>query len=89
MDEKVIIKSEHYSLTKIRSYLYGIPVGCIALGFVLYLLNFDGSRCTDYFGRYMYWTILDNMCDPFSFFPGLLIDLGIIIFIASTSFNPS
>ena len=27
--------------------------------------------------------IIDNMFDPFSFFPGLLIDLGLIIFIAS------
>ena len=81
MDEKVIIKSEHYSLTKIRSYLYGIPTCCIVLGFVLYLLNFDNSRGPNYWGDY--WTLLDNMLDPFSFFPGLLIDLGIIIFVAS------
>ena len=81
MEEKVIIKSEHYSLTKIRSYLYGIPVGCIALGFVLYLLNFDRCRGPNYWGEYR--TILDNMCNPYDFFPGLLIDLGIIIFIAS------
>lgn len=81
MEEKVIVKSEHYSLTKIRSILYGIPAVCVVLGVILHLLDFGGSRVITY--RYGYYTILDNMLDPFSFFPGLLIDLGIIIFIAS------
>ncbi len=81
MEEKVIIKSEHYSLAKIRSYLYGIPAGCVVLGIVFYFLNFGGSKGPNYWGEY--WTILDNMLDPFSFVPGLLIDLGVILFIAS------
>lgn len=81
MDEKVIIKSEHYSLAKIKMFLYGIPVGCIALGIVLYIFNFDRSRGPNHWGEYR--TIIDNMFDPFSFIPGLLIDLGLIFFIVS------
>ena len=81
MEEKIIIKSEHYSLSKIKSYLYGIPTGCILFGILMYLLNVGGSRGPNYWGEY--WTILDNMLDPFSFIPGLFIDLGIIILIAS------
>lgn len=81
MEEKILIKSEHYSITKIRSFVYGIPLGCIVLGFLLYLVNFDNSRGPNYWGEY--WTILDNMCDPFFFLPGLLIDLGIILVIVS------
>lgn len=79
MKENVIIKSEHYSPSKIRQFLYGIPAACIALGIVLYLLNVDRSRGPNHWGEY--WTIFDNMFDPFSFFPGLLIDLGILILI--------
>lgn len=81
MEEKILIKSEHYSITKIRSFVYGVPLGCVVLGFLLYLVNFDNSRIRTY--RYGCWTILDNMCDPFSFPPGLLIDLGIILVIIS------
>ena len=81
MEEKILIKSEHYSITKIRSFVYGVPLGCVVLGFLLYLVNFDNSRFPTY--RDGCWTILDNMCDPFSFSPGLLIDLGIILVIIS------
>ena len=81
MEEKILIKSEHYSIIKIRSFVYGIPLGCVVLGFLLYFVNFDGSRGPDYWGNY--WTILDNMLDPFYFHPGLLIDLGIILVIIS------
>lgn len=58
MEEKVIVKSEHYSLTIIRSYLYGILGGCIVIDFILYFLNFDRSRGSNH--RDEYWTILDN-----------------------------
>lgn len=81
MEEKILIKSEHYSIIKIRSFVYGIPLGCVVLGFLLYFVNFDSSRGPDYWGEY--WTILDNMRDPFYFLPGLLIDLGIILVIIS------
>ena len=81
MEEKVIIQSEHYNLSKIKSYLYGIPTGGILLGILMHLLNVDRSRGPNYWGRY--YSILDNMLDPFSFIPGLFIDLGIIILIAA------
>ena len=81
MEEKVVIKSEHYNLSKIRSFLYGAPGFCLVLGIILYLLNFDRSRGPNRRGEY--WTILDNMLDPFSFFPGLIIDFGIIILIVA------
>lgn len=81
MEERVVIKSEHYSLTKIRSFLFGIPGACVILGLILYFLNFDGSKGPNYWGED--WTILDNMFDPFSFLPGLLIDFGIVFFIAA------
>ena len=81
MKEKVIIKSEHYNLSKIRTYLYSIPAACIALGILLYLLNVDRSRGPNHWGEY--WTIFDNMYDPFSFSPGLLMDLGLLILITS------
>lgn len=57
MEEKVIVKSEHYSLTIIRSYLYGILGSCIVIDFILYFLNFDRRRSNH---RDDYWTILDN-----------------------------
>lgn len=81
MEEKVIINSDHYSLAKIKTYLYSLPLSLIVFGLVLYMANFNGCKGPNYWGEY--WSIIDNMFDPFSFFPGLLIDLGLIIFIAS------
>lgn len=77
MEEKVIIKSKHYNMKKIKGIIFGIPSALLGLGILLYLCNFDRSRGPNYWGEY--WTILDNMFDPFSFLPGLLIDLGLII----------
>ena len=81
MEEKVIIKSKHYNMKKIKGIIIGIPSALLGLGILLYLCNFDRSRGPNYWGEY--WTILDNMFDPFSFLPGLLIDLGLIICIIS------
>ena len=77
MEEKIIIKSEHYNIRKIKKVVYGIPSAFVGLGVLLYLFNFDNSKGPNRWGDY--WTIFDNMGDPFSFLPGLLIDLGIII----------
>lgn len=81
MNEIILIKSEHYDIKKIKWIIYGVPCIFLLLGFILYLCNFDHCKSSDYLG--VSWSILDNMCDPFSFFPGLLIDLGLIIAVVS------
>lgn len=57
-----------------------ISGGLCVLGLLLYLLNFDNCReyYNEFFERFYSYSILTNMFDPFSFLPGLLIDLGLI-----------
>lgn len=79
MDEKIIIKSEQYNIKKFCKTAFLFAGGLCAFGLLLYLLNFDECReYINYKGRLRTWSLLDNMFDPFSFLPGLLIDFGLL-----------
>ena len=79
MNEKIIIKSEQYNIKMFCKTAFMIAGGLCVLGLLLYLLNFDECRqYINYKGRVRAWSLFDNMFDPFSFFPGLLIDLGLL-----------
>ena len=84
MKEKILIKSEHYNAKKALSIIMIASIAVALLGLFLWIANVDGCRFYEsYFGGLRYLSLLENMLDPFSLFPGLCIDFGLIVFIIS------
>ncbi len=69
-------KSKKILWILVRVIVAILAIALVAGGIYLYGCNYDNSRGPNYWGEY--WTIWENMTDPFSFLPGLLIDLGAI-----------
>ena len=90
--ENIIIQSMPYKYKKpLIIGVIAIPLITIILGVILYINNFDMCRVvTNYYkGRYEYvasYSIFDNMSYPFSFVPGLLIDLGLLLMVVGGFF---
>lgn len=85
VEEKIIIKSEHYNIKKFVKIIFAVSGILVAVGLVFYLLDVDGCRYSTYWNET--WSILDNMSDPFSFIPGLLIDTAILMSIVAPVIN--
>ena len=81
MEERTLIESKNYSGKKVFLVILMICMLLVLIGLILYASNFDECRryFSSYRGYYSHWSIIDNMSDPFSFIPGLLIDIGLIL----------
>lgn len=79
MEEKTLIESESYSGKKVFSIILIICICLVAIGLLMHASNFDGCREHDGYWGHRHYSIIDNMFDPFSFLPGLLIDIGLIL----------
>ena len=92
--ENIIIQSMPYKYKKpLIIDVIAIPLITIILGVILYINNFDMCRVVTrynyYNGRNEYvasYSIFDNMSYPFSFVPGLLIDLGLLFMVVGGFF---
>lgn len=85
MEEKIIIKSKHYDMKRIKGIIFTIPCVLIGLGILFYILNYNSCRVIEYEGYPdVEYTLLDNILAPIEHHPsGVLIDLGLIIGIIS------
>ena len=92
--ENIIIQSKAYKYKKpLIIGVIAIPLIMIVVGIILYITNVDMCRVVT---RYNYYTgriellasysIFDNILYPFSFVPGLLIDLALLLMIVGGFF---
>ena len=86
MDEKIIIKSEHYNIKRYLKIALIIGIALVLLGFLAYLFNLNGCRFQESLitsGKYYRYSLISNMSDPFSLEAGMFLDLGIIFVLIS------
>lgn len=71
-------------MKKIKPILLILSVLCLILGTISYIANIDGSRfyVSSFTETVEYWTIFDNLSDPFSFVAGFFWDLGLVLLVA-------
>ena len=86
MDEKIIIKSEHYNIKRYLKIALIIGIALVLLGFLAYLFNLNGCRFQESVitsGKYYKYSLISNMLDPFSLEAGMFLDSGIIFILIS------
>lgn len=86
MDEKIIIKSEHYNIKRYLKIALIIGIALVLLGFLAYLFNLNGCRFRESVitsGKYYKYSLISNMLDPFSLEAGMFLDSGIIFILIS------
>ena len=81
MEEKIIIESKSDKMKKVIVAMIAFGLLLAIVGLILYFSNYN--HCREYGSYYGYTyhgniSIIDNMLDPFSFLPGLLIDIGLL-----------
>lgn len=77
MEEKNIIKSEQYDLTKIKKTVFGIAIALVLVGVFLYVINFDGCRYREIYHGYIKHSIFETMI--YGEINGIIIDIGVVV----------